>query len=200
MQGARATISHQRAFTWIVAALHRHRADCTHHGCSDNIENAERGALNAELKARGQRRDGAARRLAAAETPAVARKLPLGGAPLAADEFGFLELLARAGRAAEEPEALASRELEEEAGLRAERFTYLGKTYPGIGYSNEVIHLFLAEGLSEGEAGSDDDEFVDPVRMPFAEAVRRARAGEILDAKSCVAILLAQAHLDSREA
>ena len=99
----------------------------------------------------------------------------------------------------EDAEDLASRELEEEAGLRAERFTYLGKTYPGIGYSDEGIHLFLAEGLSDGEAGSDDDEFVEPVRLPLAEAVRKARAGEILDAKTCVALFLAQAHLDARD-
>ncbi|MEM1057303.1 MAG: NUDIX hydrolase [Bacteroidota bacterium] len=111
----------------------------------------------------------------------------------------FLEVPAgKFDRPGEAPEALAARELEEEAGVRAESFVYLGKTYPGIGYSNEVIHLFLAEGLSEGEAGSDDDEFVIPVRMPFEEAVRMARAGEILDGKSCVAILLAQAHLEAR--
>lgn len=112
----------------------------------------------------------------------------------------FLEIPAgKFDRPNEEPEALASRELEEETGLRADHYTYLGKTYPGIGYSNEVIHLFLAEGITEGEAGSDDDEFVEPVRMPLAEAVRKARAGEILDAKSSVALLLAQAHLDARD-
>lgn len=100
----------------------------------------------------------------------------------------------------ESPLALARRELMEEAGVAAERWTALGKTYPGIGYSDEVIHMFLAEGLTDGEAGSDDDEFLDPVRMPLAEAVEMARRGEILDAKSCVALLLAQAELDRRAA
>ncbi|MEM6326658.1 MAG: NUDIX hydrolase [Bacteroidota bacterium] len=112
----------------------------------------------------------------------------------------FLEVPAgKFDRPDEPPADLAARELEEEAGIRAERFTPLGATYPGIGYSNEIIHLFLAEGLSEGTAGSDDDEFVVPVRMPLTEAVAMARRGEILDAKSCVALLLAQAHLDARE-
>ena len=112
----------------------------------------------------------------------------------------FLEVPAgKLDRPDEPPEALAARELEEEVGLLAETLTSLGTTYPCIGYSNEVIHLFLAEGLSEGEEGSDDDEFLEPVRMPLAEAVRMARAGEILDSKSCVALLLAQAHLDARE-
>ncbi len=94
---------------------------------------------------------------------------------------------------------LAQRELMEEAGLAAERWTRLGQTFPGIGYSDEVIHLFLAEGLTEGEAQNDDDEFVEPVRLPLSEAVAMARRGEILDAKSCVALLLAQAELDRRD-
>ncbi|MEM1117699.1 MAG: NUDIX hydrolase [Bacteroidota bacterium] len=112
----------------------------------------------------------------------------------------FLEV--PAGKFDEEGESavdLARRELREEAGVEAARWTHLGKTYPGIGYSDEVIHLFLAEDLTEVEAGSDDDEFVEPVRMPFAEAVRMARAGDILDAKSCVAILLAEAELARRD-
>lgn len=111
----------------------------------------------------------------------------------------FLEV--PAGKFDEDGESavdLARRELREEAGVEAERWTPLGKTYPGIGYSNEVIHLFLAEGLTEVEAGSDDDEFVEPVRMPLAEAVRMAKAGEILDGKSCVALLLAEAELARR--
>ena len=111
----------------------------------------------------------------------------------------FLEAPAgKFDRPGEAPEALAARELEEEAGIRAETFTPLGVTYPCIGYSNEVIHLFLAEVLSDGVAGADDDEFVAPVRMPLAEAVGMARAGKILDSKTCVALLLAQAHLDAR--
>ena len=98
----------------------------------------------------------------------------------------------------ESPLDLAKRELMEEAGVAAERWTALGRTFPGIGYSDEVIHLFLAEELTEGEAGSDDDEFVEPVRMPLADAVSMARQGDILDGKSCVALLLAQAELDRR--
>lgn len=111
----------------------------------------------------------------------------------------FLEVPAgKLDRPDEPPEALAARELEEEVGLIAETYTRLGETYPCIGYSDEVIHLFLAEGLSDGTAGADDDEFVEPVRMPLAEAVAMARRGEIHDAKSTVALLLAQAHLDTR--
>ena len=96
------------------------------------------------------------------------------------------------------PEATARRELREEAGLEAERWTHLGATYPGIGYTDERIELYLAEGLTEHAQAVDADEFVEPVRLPFAEAVRRARAGELLDAKTCVAVLMAEAHLAGR--
>ncbi len=111
----------------------------------------------------------------------------------------FLEVPAgKFDRPGEDPEALGRRELREEVGLTAERWTRLGKTYPCIGYSNEVIHLYLAEGLTQGVQQVDEDEFVVPVRMPFAEAVRMAQDGEILDGKSCVAILMAHATVAAR--
>lgn len=98
----------------------------------------------------------------------------------------------------ETPLELAQRELAEEVGLAADRWTPLGTTYPAIGYSDEAIHLFLAEGLTDAQRESDDDEFVEPFRVPLAEAVAMARRGEIEDAKSCVALLLAHAALGAR--
>ncbi|WP_420457476.1 NUDIX domain-containing protein [Rubrivirga sp.] len=94
--------------------------------------------------------------------------------------------------------AVARRELAEEAGVAAERWTPLGQTFPAIGYSDETIWLFLAEGLSATDDHADDDEFVEPFRVPFEEAVAMARRGEIEDAKSCVALLLAAAAIDRR--
>ena len=112
----------------------------------------------------------------------------------------FLEVPAgKLDRPGEDPLDLARRELEEEAGLRAERWTPLGKTYPGIGYSNEVIHLYLAEGLTEVEPSLEDGEFVVPVRMPFADAVELAKRGEVLDGKTAVALLLADAERARRD-
>ena len=111
----------------------------------------------------------------------------------------FLEVPAgKFDAAGEAPLDVARRELEEETGCTAAAWTALGRTFPGIGYSDEVIHLFLAEGLTDGEAGSDDDEFVEVVRLPFDEAVRRAEAGEILDAKTALALLMARAALARR--
>jgi ADP-ribose pyrophosphatase len=91
----------------------------------------------------------------------------------------------------EDPEGLARRELEEETGWRANRFTHLGGFYPCIGYSNEIIHFFLARDLSRGRATLEEEEFVEPFRVPFDEALAMVRRGEIRDMKTMVALLLA---------
>jgi ADP-ribose pyrophosphatase len=112
----------------------------------------------------------------------------------------FLEVPAgKLDREGEDPAEVALRELGEEVGYKAARLTRVGETYPCIGYSDEVIHLFLAEGLSPVEGEMEHDEFLEPVRMPLAEAVARARRGEVLDAKSTVALLLVHAHLERRD-
>lgn len=98
----------------------------------------------------------------------------------------------------EAPEEVAVRELAEEAGWTARRVTRIGETYPCIGYSNEVIYLFLAEDLERADAETEADEFVEPFRLPLAEAVAMARRGEVLDAKSAVALLRAAAFLEER--
>ena len=98
----------------------------------------------------------------------------------------------------ESPVEVAHRELEEESGYRAGSLTKLGAFHMAIGYSNEVIYLFLAEDLEAASSETEDDEFVEPFRLPFAEAVAMARRGEILDSKSAVALLRAGAVVDGR--
>ncbi len=111
----------------------------------------------------------------------------------------FLEVPAgKLDVAGEPPEAVARRELEEETGHTARTLTPLGTTFPCIGYSDETIHLFLAEDVTELAETPPSDDFVEVVRLPFAEAVRRARAGELLDAKSVVALVRAHAFLVER--
>lgn len=86
----------------------------------------------------------------------------------------------------------ARRELEEETGLTAEKWIHLCDIATTPGFSDEIIGLFLACGLKKGNAHPDEDEFLNVVRMPFDEAVARALRGEIEDAKTICALLLAR--------
>jgi len=95
----------------------------------------------------------------------------------------------------EAPEAGAERELQEEIGYRPGRLTPLGTEYTAPGYTTELIHLFLAEDLTESALDKDDDEFIEIVRLPFEEALRRVTAGEIPDGKTQLALLLAARRL-----
>lgn len=92
-------------------------------------------------------------------------------------------------RAEEDPLECGKRELLEETGATAIRYRSLGCVYPSPGFCNEVIHLYLAEGLSFGEAQPDEDEFVEVERIPLSEAVTMVMNGEIRDAKTQIAIL-----------
>ncbi|SHK02552.1 ADP-ribose pyrophosphatase [Rhodothermus profundi] len=108
----------------------------------------------------------------------------------------FLEVPAgKLDRPGEDPEAVARRELEEETGWRARTLIYLASLYPCIGYSNEIIHFFLARDLEPGRQQLAEGEWLDVVRMPLKEAIQKARQGEIADMKSTTALLLADAFL-----
>ena len=91
----------------------------------------------------------------------------------------------------EDPEICAARELEEEAGRRAGRLEKLGSILTTPGFTDEVIHLFAAFDLTPTEARLEAHEVLSVVRMPFAEAVDKVERGEIDDAKSVCAILMA---------
>ena len=91
----------------------------------------------------------------------------------------------------EAPEACALREVEEETGLRAARLTPLGWIWTTPGFTDERIWLYLATGLTPTQSAHESDEVITVERLPFAEAVRMATAGEITDAKSVCAILRA---------
>lgn len=99
-----------------------------------------------------------------------------------------------AGRPAfqgEDWEVCARRELEEETGLRAGNLQRLTGIYTTPGFTDEVIHLFLATDLTAGTVARDADEFLELVRLPFSEALAKVRDGEIQDAKSICTLLYA---------
>lgn len=91
----------------------------------------------------------------------------------------------------EEPLTCAQRELAEEVGLAAAGWKPLLTFYSTPGFSNEIMHLFLATGLRSHREKADDDEFLEIVRVPLAEAAAMALRGAIQDAKSIAGIMAA---------
>lgn len=84
------------------------------------------------------------------------------------------------------------RELKEETGCTAGRIVPLGCIYPSPGFLTEVVHLFAALNLTDGEMQPDEDEFVEVVRLPIAEVEAMAERNEIRDAKTLVALYRAK--------
>ena len=93
--------------------------------------------------------------------------------------------------AGEEPEACAVRDLEEEAGVRAERVQRLTTLYTTPGFSDERIHLFVATGLAEGRRSHEPHELIECHRLSLERALSLVRSGEIVDGKTVCLLLLA---------
>lgn len=89
----------------------------------------------------------------------------------------------------------AQRELMEETGFCAGDLMYLTGIYTSPGFSNEIIHIFLAKNLSAKYSEPDDDEFIEVVKLGFEDAVGRALAGEFKDAKTLTGLLTAYHYL-----
>jgi ADP-ribose pyrophosphatase len=89
----------------------------------------------------------------------------------------------------------AKRELKEETGLTAENWVRLTVIDTSPGFLTERIGLFLATGLSEGEARLDEDEFLRTLKMPLREAVACVMKGDITDAKTIAGLLMASEYL-----
>ncbi|RDI10834.1 NUDIX domain-containing protein [Comamonas sp. AG1104] len=86
--------------------------------------------------------------------------------------------------AGELPLICAQRELLEETGYSAREWAYAGPMHLAIGYSDEVIHIFFARGLTAGERHLDADEFLDVCSMTPAELLDGVRSGQVTDAKT----------------
>jgi len=82
--------------------------------------------------------------------------------------------------------ACAKRELEEETGYTATDWHYVCTIHNAIAYSDEHLDLFLARGLTAGDAKLDDGEFLETFTTTIPEALEMVRRGEITDVKTVI--------------
>ncbi|MEP7344772.1 MAG: NUDIX hydrolase [Gemmatimonadaceae bacterium] len=96
-----------------------------------------------------------------------------------------------AGRldADESPEACAHRELMEETGCKAKHLDFLYTMYTTPGFTDEKIHLFMAWDLERGPTHYENDEFIAPALLSLEEAMAKIKSGEIMDAKTALALM-----------
>ncbi len=107
----------------------------------------------------------------------------------------FIELPAGKIDIGEEILITGQRELLEETGFSAAEWVKLGHQHPCIGYSNEIIHMYLARGLSAGEHQRDADESLEVFDLPFEDCMNMIQRGEITDGKTIVALFFAEKYL-----
>ena len=109
----------------------------------------------------------------------------------------LLELPAGKIDLGEDHRTAAVRELEEETGLCAQELLYLGEFYPSVGYLTEVIHLYIATGLTQAKQHLDPDEFLNLTKLPLQEAVELVLSGQLPDGKSQALLLRGSAMLQA---
>ncbi len=102
-----------------------------------------------------------------------------------------LEIPAGTLEPGEAPEACVQRELAEEVGVRAGRVEHLLTFVPSPGFLTERLYLYLCTELEPHTLPRGEDEEMEVVRVPLSEARRLVDSGEIRDAKSVIAVLLA---------
>ena len=104
----------------------------------------------------------------------------------------FIELPAGKLDSGEDPEECALRELEEEIGYRANKIKFLANIHPAIGFTNEIMGVFLAENLEKTEHNRDKDEFLEIVPTTLTEALNLVWENKITDVKSIIGLLWLQ--------
>lgn len=86
----------------------------------------------------------------------------------------------------EDPLLCAQRELAEETGYTAKRWSYIRRIHPVISYSTEFIDIYLAEGLTKGQRHLDEEEFLDVFAAPLEDLLGWVEQGTITDVKTTI--------------
>jgi ADP-ribose pyrophosphatase len=86
----------------------------------------------------------------------------------------------------ENPLLCAQRELAEETGYTATKWSYIRRIHPVISYSTEFIDIYLAEGLVPGASHLDEEEFLDVFAAPLEQLIAWVEEGEITDVKTTI--------------
>lgn len=89
----------------------------------------------------------------------------------------------------------AQRELLEETGYTAQEWVYLGHQHPCIGYSDEVIYMFIAKGLQAGDTKFDEDEALELFEASLDDCLQMIATQQITDSKTVLALLYAEKYL-----
>lgn len=100
----------------------------------------------------------------------------------------ILEIPAGKLEKAEDPLECAKRELFEETGYQAGEMSFVHKFYTSPGFADELLYIYEGTNLTAGVAKPDEDEFVDLVELSLDEAFERIESGEIIDAKTILAV------------
>ena len=87
------------------------------------------------------------------------------------------------------------RELLEETGYTAKEWIYLGLQHPCIGYSDEVIYMFLAKGLEAGDTHCDEDEALELFEASLDDCLQMVATQQITDAKTILALMYVEKYL-----
>lgn len=99
-----------------------------------------------------------------------------------------LEIPAGTLKSGEKPQETAEREIEEEIGYQARKWTALWEAYVSPGYSTEKMFFYLAEDLQKTAQHFDPDEQIEVVTVPIQEIADRIMSGEISDIKSLLGL------------
>ena len=109
----------------------------------------------------------------------------------------FIELPAGKIDAGEDILLTGQRELLEETGYSATEWLAIGHQHPCIGYSDEVIHMYLARGLTLGLHQRDEDEALEVFDVSFADCLAMIQNGQITDGKTIIGLLMAEKYLQT---